>query len=59
MFEVSGLSFHASIAGDRLLAPYFLPPRLAGAVYHGFVRNVLPELLEGIDLQTKMYLVYA
>jgi hypothetical protein len=45
MLHVSTLSFRAGIAADRLLGPYFLPPRPSGAVYHDFLRNVLPELL--------------
>jgi hypothetical protein len=34
MCKVSTLSFHSSIAGDRLLGDYILPLHLAGAVYH-------------------------
>jgi len=45
MFKVFILIFHAGIAGDRLLGTYFLPSRLTGAVYHDYLRNVLPELL--------------
>jgi hypothetical protein len=55
LFEVSSLSFHAGIAGDRLLGPYFLPQRLIGAVYHDGLRNVFPDLFEGVDLQTRIY----
>jgi hypothetical protein len=44
---VSSLSFHAGIAGDRLLA---------GAAYHDGLGNVVPELLEDVDLQTRIYL---
>jgi len=51
------LNFHAGIAGDRLLGPYFLPPRLTGAVYHDIPRSVLPELLQGVDLQTEIELM--
>jgi hypothetical protein len=36
------LSFHAGIARDRLLGPYFLPQCLTGAVHHDWLRNVLP-----------------
>ncbi|GFG40851.1 hypothetical protein Cfor_05350 [Coptotermes formosanus] len=42
--------------GDRLLGPYCLPPRLNGAVYHDFLRNFLPELLQDVDLQTRIHL---
>jgi hypothetical protein len=31
--SVSTFSFHAGIAGDRLMEPSFLPPRLTGDVY--------------------------
>jgi hypothetical protein len=48
---VSTPSLPAGIAADRLLGPYFLPPRLTGDVYRDFLRKVLPELLQGIDPQ--------
>jgi hypothetical protein len=48
--------FHTGIAGDRLLGPYFLPPHLTVAVDHDFLRNVLQELLQDVDLQTGIYL---
>jgi hypothetical protein len=50
------VSFHTGIAGDRLLGPYFLPPHLTGAVYHDFLSNILPELLQDVDLQTRIHL---
>jgi hypothetical protein len=56
MFKVSTLSFHAGIAGNRLLGTYFLPPCLTGAVYHNFLQNVLPELLQDVVLQTRIHL---
>jgi hypothetical protein len=56
MLKVSTLHFHAGIAGDRLLGPYFLPPHLTGALYHNFLRNVLPELLQDVGLQTRIHL---
>jgi hypothetical protein len=56
MFEVSTVSFHGGIARDRLLGPHFLPPCLTGAVYDGFLRNVLPELLQDVDLQTGIHI---
>jgi hypothetical protein len=60
MFKVSTFSFHAGIAGDRLLEPYFLPPHLTGAVYCDFLWNVLPELLlQDVHLQTRTHLCYA
>jgi len=39
-----------------LLGSCFLAPRLTGSVYRAFLRNVLPELLEDVDLQTRIYL---
>jgi hypothetical protein len=60
MFKVSTYSFHAGIAGDRLLESYFLPPHLTGAVYCDFLWNVLPELLlQDVHLQTRTHLCYA
>jgi hypothetical protein len=40
----------------RLLGPYFLLPLLSGRVYHDFLRNVLPELLQDYDMQTRLHL---
>jgi hypothetical protein len=54
--EVSTVSSHAGIAGDRLLEPDFLPPRLTGAVYRDFLSNILPELLQDMDLQKRINL---
>ena len=56
MFELYASSFRAGIAGDRLLIPYFLPTRLTWAVYNDFLRNVLLELLEDVELQTGIHL---
>jgi len=30
--------------------PYFLPPCLTGAVYHSFLKNFLPLLLQDVDM---------
>jgi len=49
MPKLSTLIVHAGTAADRLLGPYFLPPRLSGTVDHNFHRNVLPELLQEVD----------
>jgi hypothetical protein len=43
-------SVHAGTAADTLLGPYFLPPRLTGAVDQSFHQNLLPELLQYVDL---------
>jgi hypothetical protein len=59
MYKVSGLSFHAGIAGHTLLGPYFIyfiPPCLTGAVYQDFLWNLLPKLLKDVDLQTVLHL---
>jgi hypothetical protein len=55
MFKVSTLSFHAGMAGDRLLGLCLLP-RLTGALYHDFVRNFLPELSKNVDLHTRIHI---
>lgn len=39
-----------------LMESYFFAPRLTGSVYRAFLRNVLPELSEDVDLQTRIYL---
>ena len=46
----------ASTAGNKLLVPSFLPPRLTGAAYRDLLRNTLPELLPAADLQAKSQL---
>ena len=38
----------AGIFGDRLIGTYTIANRLTGAVYHGFLREELPALLEGV-----------
>ena len=49
-------SFHAAIPRDRLLGPSFFASRLTGTVYHAFLRNILPEPLQDVDLQTGIHL---
>lgn len=44
--------FTQTFAGDRFLGLQFLPPRLIRAVYRDSLGNVLPELLQDVDLQT-------
>ena len=41
------------IVGDHLIGPYILPPRLCGPMYRVFLRDVLPELLENVPLDTR------
>jgi hypothetical protein len=56
LFKVSTLSYHAGIAGERIVGTYFVSPDLTVAVYHSFVWNVLPQLLQNVNLQTGIYL---
>ena len=52
------LSVHAGTERDIRLGRYFLPPRLTGAVYHDFSRNDLRGLLQDVDSQTRIYLLF-
>jgi len=54
--KVSTLSSHAGIAGDRLLETYFLPPRPTRVVYRDLLRSILPQLLQDVDLHTRIHL---
>ena len=54
--KVPTCNVYAGTAADRLLEPYFFPPRLTGAVEHNSHRNALPELPPDVDLQTVIYL---
>jgi len=38
------------------MEPYLFPELLAGVVYLDFLRNVLPELLQDVHLQTRINL---
>jgi hypothetical protein len=58
ILKVSTLSFQAGTAEDRLLGPYFLPPRLTGAVDRNFLRNILSELLKDVDVHSTIHLWY-
>jgi hypothetical protein len=55
MLKMSAVSSHAGIAGDRLLGIYFLPVYLTWAVYRDFLSNILPELFQDVDLQTRVH----
>jgi len=44
------------VAGDRLLGPHFLPPRLIEAVYHDVSGYVVPDLFQDVGLQTRITL---
>ena len=48
-----------TFAGDRLLRLQFLPPRLTGAVNRDSLGNVLQELLQDVDLQTRALLWFS
>jgi hypothetical protein len=53
---VSTFSTHAGTAGNRLLGSYVLHQLLTGDVYHDFLRNVLPEILQDVDLQIRIHI---
>ena len=55
MFKVSTLSFHAGMAGGRLVGLCLLPC-LTAALYHDFVWNFRPELFENVDLHTRIHI---
>ena len=50
------LIFHAGTASDRLLGPYFLPPRMTRSVNRDFLQSFLPEILQDANLQTGIHL---
>jgi hypothetical protein len=41
---------------DQLLGPVVLPNRIMGAVYHRFLVNDLPELLEHVPLHQRQHM---
>jgi hypothetical protein len=54
MFKAPTFSFDS----DRLLGPYFLPPRLIGAVCSDLLCTVFPEALQDVDLQIEIHLLF-
>jgi len=42
----------AGIAGQRLLRPYFLPPLLTGVYDHDFLRIILSDLSQDVEVKT-------
>ncbi|XP_032689036.1 uncharacterized protein LOC116852618 [Odontomachus brunneus] len=48
----------AGVTADRVIGPYFLPPRLNGQAYGHFLRNDLPILLEDVPLHMRQILVF-
>jgi len=56
MLRVSTFSLNAGTAGERLLGPYNIPPLLTGrgGGYGDFLRNVFPNLLQDMDLQSRL-----
>jgi hypothetical protein len=49
-------SFHAGIAGDRIVETYFVSPDLTGVVCLSFLWNALLQLLQNMNLQTRIHL---
>jgi len=49
------MSFHAGMAGERLLGLCLLP-RLTGALYHDFIQTVFPGLFENVNLHTRIHI---
>lgn len=47
------LNVWAGIIGDNLVGPYIFRNALTGEVYHNFLRDELPELMEEVDLETR------
>jgi hypothetical protein len=41
-----------------MLGRYSIQLRVTGATYHDLLRNVLPELLQDVDLQAEIYLCF-
>lgn len=41
------------ILGNYLIGPYILPNRLNSPIYHAFLRDILPELMEDIPLEVR------
>ena len=58
MLKIFTLSSRAGTASDGFLGPYFLLPCLTGAVYNDFLRNVLPEQLQDLDMQSRINLLF-
>lgn len=48
------INIWAGIIGSHLLGPIVLPPRLNGQLYHEFLLEQLPLILEDVDLQTRL-----
>ncbi|XP_070529987.1 uncharacterized protein [Cardiocondyla obscurior] len=52
------LNVWAGIIGNRVIGPYFLPPRLDGERYAQFLENHLPILLEELPLQMQQTMIF-
>lgn len=50
--------FQITLFGDFQIGPYFLPPRLNGAIYADFLENELPALLEDVPLREREELIF-
>jgi len=56
MFQVSTLEFSCRHCKNGTLGRCSLQLRVTVAIYHDLLRNVLPELLQDVDLQKGIYL---
>ncbi|XP_070519716.1 uncharacterized protein [Cardiocondyla obscurior] len=52
------LNVWAGIVDNKIIGPYFLPPRLNGELYAKFLENNLPILLEDVPLIIRQELIY-
>ncbi|XP_066600978.1 uncharacterized protein [Prorops nasuta] len=48
----------AGLIGDRVIGPFFLPPRLNGEKYLQFVEEQLPQLLEDVPLFVRESMIF-
>ena len=59
MLKVHTSSGHAATTGRRRVGlPYFLPPHLTTAVHYDMLPAVLPELLQVVDLLSRICLLF-
>jgi hypothetical protein len=54
MLKMSAVSSHAGTAGDKTFIPVYV--YMTGAVCRDFLRNILPELFQDVNMQTKDHL---
>ena len=58
MLQVSTFEFSCRHCRNSMLGRYSLQLRVTGAIDHDLLRNVLPELLQDVDLQKGIYLCF-